>query len=807
MNSYLRLLAFLFLHFIFILPTYAAKLTATPASCTFSVSNGWTQTISYKCASSVDLNGATIQFNVDNPAGLTNLSSVWGFNNLSSYPLNPILSLSGNTVTLALKFPNATILSAGTTTNFSYSTNNNVNVSGMALYPAGSSPSSASLNISLPTTQPTDVSSNSIIVNVLDSTNTNHPVSVAWGGQGTLTGLVAASSYSLSANPITGQKNQYQFTFSPSTITLQSGQNNVMVNVTVKPIPTGIANVSVSGLPTGTSTTLNFNYTVGTQSQTISFPNVANGSQNYTLPTGSYSLSAQNVIANSFLYSVTSVPVTIQTGITTTISLPFKQSATGAAVRGWPNYIAMGAVTDDTAGTTTALQTRPVDAIFKYAGLGGNGDPGQIIYPIFTLETMTQAQTLTSFYQKNAIAKIVVPVMVVYTAQMSGGTSFTDFTFQNLVMHYISLIINAQKMEQFKSSQTTSPGAIILNPDLFGMIQQESLLPSLNSAISQVSLNNALKIAICFVTSTINTQYGNSLNYEALFKAINATTDLWSAMSIWDTFKMQYYNTCTSNPIIPASIAIPGFTNDFPGWIQSTNWLMKQFAPDITFGWQENIWSIGSANWVHQNYTSANLQTQIINPTLAAIVSTTAYSGAYRPDFLVFDKYEMDAIPGATGIGYLFNARDMTNYLAYIKGISQGLANIPVMLWQIPGGHLQTINDIDTRNSNASTESDFFFGDTVNPLSNLKSYITSIQLPTSPYGVTSMTSYLGMSPSGTLGGYTWQVNNMQQAAASHVFAILWGGGNTTSVGTFPTNDGGVLANRIINYYKNPMPLG
>lgn len=54
--------------------------------------------------------------------------------------------------------------------------------------------------------------------------------------------------------------------------------------------------------------------------------------------------------------------------------------------------------------------------------------------------------------------------------------------------------------------------------------------------------------------------------------------------------------------------------------------------------------------------------------------------------------------------------------------------------------------------------------------------------------------------------YVWQTNNLQQAASSNVFAILWGGGNTTSVGSFPSDDGGWLANKINNYYKNPVNL-
>ncbi|MBV8802364.1 MAG: hypothetical protein JO131_05280, partial [Gammaproteobacteria bacterium] len=562
---------------------------ATPANCKFSVTNGWTQTIQYSCSETIDLNGATIQFAVDNPSGLINLNSVWGFSNLSQYPINPVLTLNGNIVTLKLNFTGPVLLNTGQVTDFSYSTDNNVNVKTFSLFPAGSS-GNASLNISLTTPKPSDVTNSQVLVHVKDAKNTDHPIYVSWGGSVILNNLLSGTSYVLSADPIQGQKNQYQFIFTPSAITLKSGINQV------------------------------------------------------------------NMIATS--------------------TMPAK------GVNGWPSYIAMGAVTDDTSSTTTSLQSRPIDAIFKYGGLGGNGDPGQIVYPIFDLETANQAATLTEFYHKNNIANQVKPVMVIYTAQMSGGTNFTDFGMTNLVMHYINLLMEGQKFQSYQTSNNPYPASVILNPDLLGMIQQENLLSSLNTAISQVSLKNALKTAICFITHTINTPYGENLNYEMLFQAIRSqTTDDWSAMNIWNQFSMQYYNDCTKSPVIPSNITIPTFTNDFPGWVQSTNWLLKQFAPNVTFGWQENLWGIGSANWVHQNVDSTILKSTIADPTAQTILESHVFSKPFSADFLVFDKYEMDSIPGATGIGYLFNARDWSNVLLYVKDISESLGTIPVMLW------------------------------------------------------------------------------------------------------------------------------
>ncbi len=476
-------------------------------------------------------------------------------------------------------------------------------------------------------------------------------------------------------------------------------------------------------------------------------------------------------------------------------------------VRGWPNYIAMGAVTDDTTASFTSFQSRPIDAIFKYSGMGGNGDPGQIIYPIFDMQTANQANALTAYYKTTAQSHLVKPVMVIYTAEMSGGTSFKDFEADNLEMHYINLMMAIQKLQTYSTKDNPYPASVILNPDLLGMIQQMNLLHDANQALNQVSINKALSVATCFITSPLDTPYGKGLNYEALYQAIRAkTTDNWSAMSLWNGYKMDYLNQCKNNPAIPQSIQIPAFTNDLPGFVQSTNWIMKTFSPNITFGWQVNVWGVGSANWVHKNMSNDTLNATIISPTLETIQQVGMYKKPYPADFIVFDKYEMDAIPSATGVGYLFNARDWMNMLHYVKGISEGLNNLPVMLWQIPGGHLQQNDDVDTRQQNGSTEPDFFFGDTYNPLDNLKTYILSLSLAHSIYGVEKIIDYLSMDINGQMGQYHWQNSHLMDAKNSHVFAILWGGGNTTSVGVFPSDDGGWLASKIKHYYEQPMSL-
>jgi hypothetical protein len=58
--------------------------------------------------------------------------------------------------------------------------------------------------------------------------------------------------------------------------------------------------------------------------------------------------------------------------------------------------------------------------------------------------------------------------------------------------------------------------------------------------------------------------------------------------------------------------------------------------------------------------------------------------------------------------------------------------------------------------------------------------------------------------------YDWSKDNgkLKLAAQNNVFAILWGGGETTSViqNFSNNNDNGWLAGKINTYLKNPTPL-
>ena len=198
----------------------------------------------------------------------------------------------------------------------------------------------------------------------------------------------------------------------------------------------------------------------------------------------------------------------------------------------------------------------------------------------------------------------------------------------------------------------------------------------------------------------------------------------------------------------------------------------------------------------------------------------------------MFDRYENDD-SAAPGDATLYNARSWDNYLTAVGQVSSSFDNIPIMLWQIPGSHLPYTGEVNPELHNGtagsyvfSTAPDYFFGDSnlksdlsnlmmgssssTNPNTSVGNFImdcssTTYNCPTGAIYQQYLLNYQGLA-----NNYDWGKDNgkLALAAKNHVFAILWGGGNTTNVikNFNNTDDHGWLANKIINYYANPTYL-
>jgi hypothetical protein len=487
---------------------------------------------------------------------------------------------------------------------------------------------------------------------------------------------------------------------------------------------------------------------------------------------------------------------------------------TSFAPSNWPNHIAMGAAMDTMSDIPYYAN---IEAINKYAT--GDGAPGQIVAPHVINSLIDDAYELTNLQMSHTGNYYSVrPVLVEYTANGSQSLEIlrADFTLNNMAMHFINLMKDCNAI----GAQSSTNTSIILNPDLLGEIEQ--LLFTNASAANQTNPN--------FIANVINSANAN-INVTNLLSGCSGTCSLpvKEALKIAVYFINNYPNSTSQSDFSIAvanymsvtkasvnnnmkSVDIPTVTNDFAGYIQTINWIVRNYAPKANFGWHSNIrtsydipWpGVYDGLWTHTIPSSSKIN------SYASVISTFwtnlgVYTGSNKPDFIVFDKYGVNGFSSYVSTfsnGYLFNQQDMNSYLAFVKAITTSLG-VPAMLWQIPGGH---IGADEINSATMSTEAQFFFGDsdfsTYNiPTGSLSSYYRSYQKYNTAQFLNNTCGSDGSS------ACDWSKSNLNTAENSNVFAILWGTGTrSTSIGTYPGGDqldGGWLLGKVNAYYNAP----
>ncbi len=512
-------------------------------------------------------------------------------------------------------------------------------------------------------------------------------------------------------------------------------------------------------------------------------------------------------------------------------------------VKGWPSTLAMGSVTDNDFGLNQKFFESKVDSIFKYEG-DGFGDRGDVIEPIVTTQTIRQAREIEALDGDNKTR--VMPTLVVYTANGSGGglapndikTNYktensidydnnTVLADSNLVKHFRNTIRMVANMQANKDADHPVPATIVLDADLFGEWQKNKL----NGTFQNEYCGGAADID-CATYKAIKIR-------EAMLVAIEIEKDYAvkkysdSAANVTKTESVGSLNVVYDLDAIKARITDVNIRNNIKGWVQSQNFMIKEFGPDVAFGWVINLWNPGSAHWVHKQYKGERDVWESASKGVAVFTKWIgAYDdNAYRPDFLTFDKYERDGFGAAGKPSYAFSSRAWDNYLMYVKQVTDFI-DTPAMLWQIPGGHMATKTedltgasrlcsgndtancfrhlDTGTHGGHSASGGSYFMGDKKigADIANIRDDVLNIGLSGVHYGngVTNVESLLRQHDS----GHDWGVSQLRHAAASNAFAILWGGGETTGSIPISTNKTGGynwLKKKIVAYQdKGKIPL-
>jgi len=93
------------------------------------------------------------------------------------------------------------------------------------------------------------------------------------------------------------------------------------------------------------------------------------------------------------------------------------------------------------------------------------------------------------------------------------------------------------------------------------------------------------------------------------------------------------------HPEVDAATAPDDIHDDVRGYIQAVNWVTRLVAPEVTFGWQVNLWGVGAANWM---YDSGDEPAVNAKATADYVTALGVFEGDLPPDFLAVDRYEAD---------------------------------------------------------------------------------------------------------------------------------------------------------------------
>jgi len=270
---------------------------------------------------------------------------------------------------------------------------------------------------------------------------------------------------------------------------------------------------------------------------------------------------------------------------------------------------------------------------------------------------------------------------------------------------------------------------------------------------------------------------------------------------------------------ILSTSADPAFPDTLEGLVKAINYTISKYAPNAYFGWQFNLWaSPGITTGIPSTGLMRITDTQGIENGRQALVSETKeilkyYSNAgvtsYGADFISVDKYGLDAgissPSNPSGSIWFWNLDHWNNYLLFNKTLHQE-SGLPVILWQIPVGHINhsasenpynngTFPDLDNTNQRYEDSAPtFFLGDTFTTSGARFDYFSTNR------GGDSKLTVSGSN-------ITWS-SHAREAADAGIISILFGAGvgnSTDGVGSPPT-DSYWWITKVQSYFNNPEPL-
>jgi hypothetical protein len=274
----------------------------------------------------------------------------------------------------------------------------------------------------------------------------------------------------------------------------------------------------------------------------------------------------------------------------------------------------------------------------------------------------------------------------------------------------------------------------------------------------------------------------------------------------------------------------PDFPNTLAGFVKAMNHVLRKYTPNTFLGWQLNLWGAAGApgNGVIHSTEAWGFETgkQRLQDNARANASFARDAGvAVGADFVSIDKYGLDAMCAESSLAsdparatWFWNADLWNNYLLYAKTLKDTLA-LPVVLWQVPVGHINGSKQTSPTEYNSSgrfpdfpnsvqqcedSASTYLFGDSFTATGNRLAYFSRNDWHDPKVTVSGNT-------------VTWG-SHFAEAANAGVVAILMGAGvgtatrgvpqpgNLTNFPVSAPTDNYYWITRVQQYYANPTSL-
>ncbi|KAI0378514.1 putative hydroxymethyltransferase [Hypomontagnella monticulosa] len=461
---------------------------------------------------------------------------------------------------------------------------------------------------------------------------------------------------------------------------------------------------------------------------------------------GQYTVQTSGFIDNSTAYGVFApASLKVANDGSATLDLTIKRGAY-LKVAGFPDYLSFGGLTDVVDLTGADFIAANASAIFKYAGTDGGGDSESYLKD----DTATKTTVALAATIQRELGHPVLPVMISYTVNLSLANYEERLHNKEWLAHSFGNFIVSLR-DARDTSEETIPAGYIVNPDFLGECQRQF------SPTYEMPVREPLVEALA--------HHGVDLK-------------------------------------VPDDVE-----ENLKGYVLAVNWLARSYVENVTFGWQVNLWGVGTSEWVYSKDETAESPATAAKKTADYIKSLDVYSGDYKPDFLAIDRYEADDFTKRGYINsYCYGPYEWGRYYDFCKYLSLEM-QVPVVPWQIPASRIPNRNEDagDLEKNQWGTGGTYIFGDDQinSDYHNIHPDILSIKphyLDPTPYQtVTELFIAAGL--------FDLSYPTYWDFPLRGIIAVWLGGGSTTGIVSDIGTTGPWTQQQISAYMENPVPLG